>query len=129
MIIFSLVWAHKLSYLHQLILKFQYQVRKVSEHRCICVSQIQVRKVSEHRCICVSQIQVRKVSEHRCICVSQISFLPLSTTFRLDCGTVPTAWYFILELFPQRGILFWNCSHSVVFFCFILLCVTIDSHV
>ena len=97
-IIISLVWAHKLSYLHQFILKFQ------------------VRKVSEHRCICVLQIQIMKVSEHRCICVLQISFLPLSTTFRLDCGTVPTAWYFILELFPQRGILFWNCSHSVVYY-------------
>jgi hypothetical protein len=22
----------------------------------------------------------------------------------------------IVELFPQRGILFWNCSHSVVFY-------------
>ena len=83
-IIFSLVWAHKLSYLHQFMLKFQYQVRKVSKHRCICVLQI--------------------------------SFLPLSTTFRLDYGTVPIAWYIILELFPQRGILFWNCSHSVVYY-------------
>jgi len=33
--------------------------------------------------------------------------------FRMDFGTVPTAWY-ILELFRQRGI-FWNCSDNAVY--------------
>ena len=34
-------------------------------------------------------------SEQLCIYMLKVSILPLSTTFLLDYGTIPTVWYFV----------------------------------
>ena len=86
-------------------------------------------------------------SELSCICVRGIDFVsfydfsiglwPCSYSvvffvFLLDCGPVPTVWYFlffywIVARFLQCGIFcfsigLWPCSYSVVFFVFLLDC-------
>jgi hypothetical protein len=56
----------------------------------------------------------QKSEQFFCIYMLGVSILPLSTTFLLDYGTIPTVWYFFWN-YSDSGI-FWNCSDSVVFF-------------
>ena len=50
------------------------------------------------------------------VCVLEVLIWSLSIILIFYFGTVPTVWYFILELFRQCDILFWNCSDSVIFY-------------